>query len=98
MAKIFKKNKKTKKRKFKFEFTKIIVVVVFLICTRWIELTYKLAQSGKEQTAEQLSIAVVTVMLGAIVSYCLKSFGEKNSRNKYSILEEEREGEDENGY
>lgn len=81
------KRKKKKKFKIKFEFTKILTISVLLMCSRWIELTYRLAQSGREQTAEQLSIAIVTVILGTIISYCFKSFGEKNSRNKYSVKE-----------
>ncbi len=70
-----KKNKTIKKKRF--EFSKLILVAVFILCSRWIELTYKLAMADKEQIAEQLAIVIVTTILGSIVTYSLKSYGEK---------------------
>lgn len=74
--------RKGKKRK-KLGFTKIVLIVILVLSVRWIELTYRLAMAGKEQTAEQLSIAIVTLVLGSFVTVALKRFGEKNSLNKY---------------
>lgn len=79
---------KRRKHKIKIEFTKILVITIILITSRWIELTYKLAQQGKEQIAENLSMTIASVILGTIITYALKSYGEKNSKNKYNIEEE----------
>lgn len=76
-----------RKKPIKIEFTKTIVIIILIITSRWIELTYRLAQQGKEQIAENLSITIATVILGTIITYALKSYGEKNSRNKYNIEE-----------
>lgn len=81
--------KKKKRKKFKFEFTKILTVAVLIMCARWIELTYRLAADGKDQIAERLAIAIVTTIIGDLVSYRLQSYGQKNSLNKYQINLEE---------
>ncbi len=81
---------KTRKAKWKkIEFSKLIIIAIFALCSRWVELTYRLAMADKEQIAEQLAIAIVTTLLGSIVAYSIKSFGEKNSRNKYKVEEKE---------
>lgn len=90
--------KATKRKKMvRMEFSKIIIVAVFVLCTRWIELTYHLAMADKEQIAEQLAIAIVTTLLGSITAYSFKSFGEKNSRNKYGFEVKKEKIEDEIG-
>ncbi len=79
---------KSKKAKWKkIEFSKLIIIAIFVLCSRWVELTYRLAMADKGQIAEQLAIAIVTTILGSIIAYSLKSFGEKNSRNKYKVEE-----------
>ncbi len=88
-----KKAEKKKIKRKKIEFSKLIIIAVFVLCSRWIELTYRLAMADKEQIAEQLAIAIVTTLLGSIVAYSVKSYGEKNSRNKYGVVEEKEVGE-----
>lgn len=81
-----KKEKKPRKWK-KLGFTKVVMLIILAMSMRWIELTYRLAQQGKEQVAENLSTAIVTLVLGAFVTVALKRFGEKNSLNKHIYSE-----------
>ncbi len=83
-----KKKKKVVKKK-RIDFSKLIIIAVFVLCSRWIELTYRLAMADKEQIAEQLAIVIVTTILGSIIAYGCKSAFEKNSRNKYGVAEVE---------
>lgn len=86
--------RKNKKRK-KLGFTKIVLIVILVLSVRWIELTYRLAMAGKEQVAEQLSVAIVTLVLGSFVTVAIKRFGEKNSLNKHIYGKEREVFEDE---
>ena len=56
----------------------------------WVYLSYILAFMGKEQIAETLSITAVTTILGAFITYAIKSFGEKK------IGKEKEENEENN--
>lgn len=70
----------------KLEFMKIVVYLTFLLSLMSIVLSYVLAFCGLDSNAEVTS-EIVRTLLVTIVAYALKSFGEKNSRNKYSIDE-----------
>lgn len=84
---------KKKIRLPKLEFTKVILFVMTVFGIRWVEMSYSLAFQGLESNSE-VTVTVVSVLLGTIYSvYMAKSFGEKNSRNKYKI---KLKGDDDN--
>lgn len=80
------KIKKVSKSK-KIEFSKTIVAWLLIHGTIWTYLSYYLAYLGRTEIAETLSKTVVVEILGATVVYALKSYLEKNSRNKYGVDE-----------
>lgn len=82
---IDKKQKSQKKRK-KPEYKKVIVLLIFLMSLGAVTGSYFLAWKGLNSN-EGVTVAVITTLLGAICAYCLASFGEKNSRNKYHVDE-----------
>ena len=73
-----------KKKKKKFEFSKVLVVWAMSITTICIALSYILAALGLDSCSE-VTYAVVTTLTAIAVAYEAKSYGEKNSRNKYGV-------------
>ena len=63
-------------------------LLLVLICTSiaWVTWSYILASLGKDPV-ENLAIAIVSTLIVALLAYFVKSFGEKNSRNKYKVDE-----------
>lgn len=78
-------NKLLKKKKL--EFKKIIVILTFVFATVWVSLSYVLSFLDK-QPVESVSIAAISTLLAAIVAYCVASYKEKDSRNKYGYDED----------
>ena len=70
----------------RFEFSKLVVSFVFVLSTAWISASYVLAYLGREINTE-VTVSVIATLLGTILTYSLKSFAEKNSRNKYNVKE-----------
>ena len=62
--------------------------MLVLICASmtWVTWSYVLASFGKDPV-ENLAIAIVSTLIVALLAYFVKSFGEKNSRNKYKVDE-----------
>ncbi len=67
-------------------FTKRIVIVLLTIGLIDLQLSYFLSFLGKD-SAEQLSIAIVTYILGVVVSYMLKAFFGKREEEKTRLEE-----------
>ena len=82
----------------KLTFSQKLLVLLISISTVWVTWSYILATIGKEPI-ENLAIAIVTTLILGLLAYFIKSFGEKNSRNKYKVDEcgipyELKEGEE----
>ena len=80
-----------------------LIITLLVVSIVWVSASYVLAALGKE-ALQELSSTVVSVLIIGLVAYFIKSFGEKNSRNKYGVDEDgipfeyeniECEGEDE---
>lgn len=84
-----KEKNSTKQRKY-ITFTKRWFNRILESSIVWVYLSYALAFMGKEQIAETLSVAAITTILGAFITYCIKSFGEKK------INKEKEENEEDN--
>lgn len=70
----------------KLTFSQKLLVLLISISTVWVTWSYILATIGKEPV-ENLAIAIVTTLILGLLAYFIKSFGEKNSRNKYKVDE-----------
>lgn len=75
-------SKQTKKKKK--EFSKILVVWALVLTTLCIAISYILSFTNHD-TASDVTVAVASACIAIAVAYEAKSFGEKNSRNKYGI-------------
>ena len=64
---------------------KLLLVLIFAAMA-WVTWSYVLASLGKDPV-ENLAIAIVSTLIIALLAYFIKSFGEKNSRNKYKVDE-----------
>ena len=63
-----------------------LLLVLICVSTAWVTWSYILASLGKDPV-ENLAIAIVSTLILGLLSYFVKSFGEKNSRNKYKVDE-----------
>lgn len=89
------KLKRMKRKSKKFEFSKFLVVWALCITSICVGLSYLLALTDHDSVSD-VTISVVTTCVAIAVGYEAKSFGEKNSRNKYGIqIEDELEEESE---
>lgn len=80
------KKKKTAQKKRRLSFSKIVVLWVLILTTASVIASYALSAFDK-QTVESLSMTLITALAASIVTYCIKSLGEKASRNKYRLDE-----------
>ncbi len=78
--------KKKKKRKKKIEFSKILVTWALILTTICVAMSYILSLLDRDP-ASDVTVAVATTCIAIGVGYQAKSFGEKNSRNKYRVSE-----------
>ena len=76
------KGKHAKKKKK--EFSKILVVWALVLTTSCIALSYILSFTNHDP-ASDVTVAVASACIAIAVAYEAKSFGEKNSRNKYGV-------------
>lgn len=63
-----------------------LLLVLMCVAISWVTWSYVLASLGKDPV-ENLAIAIVSTLIVALLAYFVKSFGEKNSRNKYKVDE-----------
>ena len=63
-----------------------LLLVLICVSTAWVTWSYILASLGKDPV-ENLAIAIVSTLILGLLAYFVKSFGEKNSRNKYKVDE-----------
>lgn len=63
-----------------------LLLVLMCVAISWVTWSYVLASLGKDPV-ENLAIAIVSTLIIALLAYFIKSFGEKNSRNKYKVDE-----------
>ena len=82
-----KAGKKTCKKKHRTEFSKKLVVWALAMTTLCVLLSYVLSLFDHDG-CQDVTVAVVTTCVAIAVGYEAKSFGEKNSRNKYGIDED----------
>lgn len=82
-----KAGKKTCKKRRRTEFSKKLVVWALAMTTLCVLLSYVLSLFDHDG-CQDVTVAVVTTCVAIAVGYEAKSFGEKNSRNKYGIDED----------
>ena len=70
----------------KLTFSQKLLLVLLSISAIWVTWSYILATIGREPV-ESLAIAIVSTLILGLLAYFIKSFGEKNSRNKYKVDE-----------
>lgn len=71
----------------KMEFSKKLVIWALVMTTVCVLLSYALSLFDHDG-CQEVTVAVVTTCVAIAVGYEAKSFGEKNSRNKYGIDED----------
>ena len=81
--------KKRRKKKKKMEFSKFLVTWALVLTTICVTLSYGLAFTDHDPVQE-VTVSVASACIAIGVAYQAKSYGEKNSRNKYGV--------DRNGY
>ena len=63
-------------------YTKKLVKWILAISIFDLQLSYVLAFLGKTEIAENLSMTVVTAIIGTVITYCIKSFKETKEAEK----------------
>ncbi|MBM6830028.1 hypothetical protein H9X85_10705 [Anaerotignum lactatifermentans] len=63
-------------------FTKKLVKWVMAISLFDLQLSYLLAFLGRVEIAENLSMTVVTTIIGTVITYCIKSFKETKEEER----------------
>ena len=63
-------------------FTKKLVKWVMAISLFDLQLSYLLAFLGRVEIAENLSMTVVTTIVGTVITYCIKSFKETKEEER----------------
>ena len=77
------KTQKRGKQSLLDSFTKVAVMVILINACGWVWCSYILAYLGRYEIAESLSQTAVTAILGAFISYAVKSAVE--NVNKYGV-------------
>jgi hypothetical protein len=75
-----------KKRSFLDSFTKIAVMLILINACGWVWCSYILAYLGRFEIAESLSQTAVTAILGAFISYAVKSAVENVKKNGINLM------------
>lgn len=68
----------------KIEFSKVLVTWAIILTTLCVLTSYALSYFDHDP-ATDVTVTVATTCIAIAVAYEAKSFGEKNSRNKYGI-------------
>lgn len=63
-------------------YTKKLVKWILAISMIDLQLSYLLAFLGRTEIAENLSMTVVTAIIGTVITYCIKSFKETKEAEK----------------
>lgn len=84
--------KKRRKKKRKTEFSKILVSWALVLTTLCVAISYGLSFLDHDP-ASDVTVTVAGACIAIAVAYEAKSFGEKNSRNKYGINLDEYKNE-----
>ena len=63
-------------------YTKKLVKWILAISIFDLQLSYLLAFLGRTEIAENLSMTVVTAIIGTVITYCIKSFKETKEAEK----------------
>ncbi len=63
-------------------YTKKLVKWILAISVFDLQLSYLLAFLGRTEIAENLSMTVVTAIIGTVITYCIKSFKETKEAEK----------------
>lgn len=63
-------------------YTKKLVKWILAISVFDLQLSYLLAFLGRTEIAENLSMTVVTAIIGTVITYCIKSFKETKEEEK----------------
>ena len=66
-------------------YTKKLVKWILAISMIDLQLSYLLAFLGRTEIAENLSMTVVTAIIGTVITYCIKSFKETKEEEKWRI-------------
>jgi len=69
-------------------YTKKLVKWILAISMIDLQLSYLLAFLGRTEIAENLSMTVVTAIIGTVITYCIKSFKETKEEEKVAYLRE----------
>ena len=69
-------------------YTKKLVKWILAISMIDLQLSYLLAFLGRVEIAENLSMTVVTAIIGTVITYCIKSFKETKEEEKVAYLRE----------
>lgn len=77
--------KMTTKKPFLDSFTKVVVLVIIINACAWVWCSYILAYLGRFEIAESLSQTAVTAILGAFISYAVKSAVENVNKNGVNL-------------
>lgn len=72
------------KKKKRMEFSKILVVWAIAMTTLCVAISYGLALFNHDPV-QDVTTAVAAACISICVAYKAKSYGEKNSRNKYGV-------------
>ena len=73
------------KKTFLDSFTKVVVLVIIINACAWVWCSYILAYLGRFEIAESLSQTAVTAILGAFISYAVKSAVENVNKNGVNL-------------
>lgn len=76
---------KKPKRSLLDSYTKVIVMVIVINACAWVWCSYILAYLGRFEIAESLSQTAVTAILGAFISYAVKSAVENVNKNGINL-------------
>jgi len=66
-------------------FTKVMVLILLINAIAWVWCSYGLAFLGRYEIAESLSQTAVTAILGAFISYAVKSAVENVNKNGVNL-------------
>ena len=69
-------------------YTKKLVKWILAISMIDLQLSYLLAFLGRVEIAENLSMTVVTAIIGTVITYCIKSFKETKEEEKLRLERE----------
>lgn len=78
--------------KAKMTYSKRVTSIILGVALFDIQMTYVLAFLGMTDTAETLSIALVTEVIGVLITYSVKAYlGKRNEENLKHMKEDEEE-------